>query len=303
MTSTTGIVFDIKKFSLHDGPGIRTTVFLKGCPLHCSWCHNPEGISPLPEIHFWDNRCLNCHECVQVCTPQALTNIDGVRAYDSTLCQGCGFCADACPTEATEIVGTEMHVMEVIKEIEKDLLYYDQSGGGATFSGGEPLLQIDFLSELLAACKDRGIHTVVDTSGFVPFENLQQVLHNVDLFLYDVKIIDENKHIHFTGVPNGIILDNLVRLVQKGARIIPRVPIIPGVNDHYEDIRQSCDFLISAGGFQEVNLLPYHQTAASKYARMGMDFIFKGINPPTEERMDTIALEYEKLGFSVIIGG
>jgi pyruvate formate lyase activating enzyme len=196
-----------------------------------------------------------------------------------------------------------MNVTQVIQEIEKDILYYDQSGGGATFSGGEPLLQVDFLNKLLVACKDRGIHTVVDTSGFVPFENFLQVLPNVDLFLYDVKIIDESKHIHFTGVPNRIILDNLVHLVQKGARIVPRIPVIPGVNDHQEDIRQSCDFLTSAGGFQEVNLLPYHKTAASKYERMGMDFIFKGINPPTEEYMDNIAKEFEKLGFSVIVGG
>jgi len=196
-----------------------------------------------------------------------------------------------------------MRVSDVIQEIEKDLIYFDQSGGGATFSGGEPLLQVEFLEALLIACQDHGIHTVVDTSGFVPFESFQKVLPFVDLFLYDVKIVDIKKHILHTGVPNHRILDNLTRLVNLDIRIIPRIPIIPGINDSDEDIQQSIEFLASLGAFIEVNLLPFHNTATHKYRRMRADYLLESVHPPTKEHMSKIAQEFQNHGFKVKIGG
>jgi len=303
MQSQSGIVFDIKKFSIHDGPGIRTTVFLKGCPLHCSWCHNPEGQSSNKEILFWENRCINYHECIQVCKTGALAVLDGHREYSYSECQLCGECADACPSEATELVGKEMIVLDIIEEIEKDIIYYDQSGGGATFSGGEPFYQIHFLEALLIECKDRGIHTAVDTSGFTPYENIKQVQSFVDLFLFDVKIMDSDKHLQYTGVTNQTILDNLVKLTDNGNKVIPRIPIIPGVNDDMANIRQTGEFLIALRGVREINILPYHHTAAHKYSRLNNDYILSDIQPPSEDDMAKIAWEFENFGFFVRVGG
>lgn len=303
MSEPSGIVFDIKKFSIHDGPGIRTTVFLKGCPLHCSWCHNPEGISPLPEIHFWEKRCINCHDCVNTCEHQAISFVNGERVHHPGICQGCGACAEACPTEATELVGTRMTVSEVICEIEQDIICYDQSGGGATFSGGEPLLQIDFLEALLAACNDRGIHTVVDTSGHVHFQNIRRIQSLVDLFLYDIKIMDASQHYQSTGVPNHRILENLRKLVKTGSQVIVRIPIIPGVNDEVENIQQTGEFLAALESIHQVNILPYHRAAMDKYQRMDTDYLMGEVLPPTVDQMKAIAEQLGSFGISVSIGG
>jgi pyruvate formate lyase activating enzyme len=303
MQSLTGMVFDIKKFSIHDGPGIRTTVFLKGCPLHCSWCHNPEGQSRKKEIWFWESRCLNCHDCVQVCEHGALSVVDGRRQYDPNKCQFCGDCTEVCPAEAVELIGQSMQVSEIIDEIKKDIVYYDQSEGGVTFSGGEPFLQIEFLEVLLEACKDYGIHTTVDTSGHTKYENIERTLPLVDLYLYDLKIMDNDKHLQYTGVPNTRILDNLTKLSSSGKEIIPRIPIIPGVNDDLDNIIQSGEFLASLNGIQEINILPYHRTAAHKYSRLGNIYTMSDLLPPSNDYMMEIALEFEKFGFIVRIGG
>ncbi len=302
-TLPTGIIFDIKKFSIHDGPGIRTTVFLKGCPLHCSWCHNPEGITSFIEIYFWENRCIACHECVEVCETGALSFINGKRVHDSSLCQVCGACAQACPTEATEIIGMELTVETLMEEIQKDIIYYDQSGGGVTFSGGEPLLQVDFLEQVLQRCQDIGIHTTIDTAGYVPRETLTRVLPYTDLFLYDIKIIDSDKHYFFTGVHNHRILENLKLLVQGGAQIIPRIPIIPGINDDDENIIQTGTFLRQLSGITQINILPYHRTALDKHRRIGNHYPLESVNPPSEEHMVEIAWQLESFGCQVTIGG
>ncbi len=303
MRTQNGIIFDIKKFSIHDGPGIRTTIFLKGCPLHCTWCHNPEGISPLTEIQFWSKRCIGCHECIEACQHRAISIVDGKPVRDPGLCQGCGACAEVCPAEATELIGRTMTVLEVMGEIEKDVIYYDQSGGGATFSGGEPLLQIAFLESLLKACKDHGIHTAVDTSGFVQFENFRRVNSLVDLFLYDVKVMDDDRHQTFTGVSNQLILNNLVELTKTGAEIIVRIPIIPGVNDGAENFDQFGRFLESLDKVHPVNILPYHRSATDKYKRMNNTYSLLDVNPPTKEHMTQIAEHLESFGLSVSIGG
>lgn len=303
MQTPNGILFDIKKFSIHDGPGIRTTIFLKGCPLHCAWCHNPEGISPLKEIQFWVKRCIGCHECIQACEHQAISILEGKPIRDTNLCQGCGICAEVCPAEATEIIGRTMTVADVLREIEKDVLYYDQSGGGVTFSGGEPLLQITFLEALLRACKDHGIHTAVDTSGYVKFHNFQRLMSLTDLYLFDVKIMDNDRHLHYTGVPNQLILKNLGELTLSGAEIIVRIPIIPGVNDDPENIDKVGQFLKSLGRIHPVNILPYHRAATDKYKRMNNKYQFQDVRPPTVEQLTNIAEHLESFGLCVSIGG
>jgi pyruvate formate lyase activating enzyme len=303
MDPPSGIIFDIKKFSIHDGPGIRTTIFLKGCPLHCSWCHNPEGISPLKEIQFWVKRCIGCHECIEACELQALSFVDGMPVRDLKLCQGCGACAEVCPTEATELIGRTMTLSEVMVEIEKDVIYYDQSGGGVTFSGGEPLFQIEFLASLLEICKDRGIHTAVDTSGFVQFGALETILPLVDLFLYDIKMINEKRHIQYTGVPNHTILNNLNALSKLGADIVIRIPIIPGINDTIKGIQEIGEFLSSLERIHPVNILPYHRAAIDKYNRMNGTYLLRDIQPPSTEHMESIAEQIERFGLTVSIGG
>lgn len=301
--SPTGLIFDIKKFSIHDGPGIRTTIFLKGCPLHCSWCHNPEGISPHIEIHFWEKRCIACYECADACDTGALKFIDGKRVHSSSLCLGCGACVQACPTEATEMVGTEISVPDLIKEIRKDIIYYDQSGGGVTFSGGEPLLQVDFLEQVLKTCQDLGIHTAIDTAGYVPSDSLTRVLPFTDLFLFDIKIIDSEKHFHFTGVQNHRILKNLTMLVKNRVKIILRFPIVPGINDDDENIHQIGLLITQLGTIDRLDILPYHRTAIEKHRRMGKHYTLENLRPPTEERMVEIAWLLESYGCQVHIGG
>jgi len=303
MSSPTGIIFDIKKFSIHDGPGIRTTVFLKGCPLHCEWCHNPEGIAPQPEIQFWSKRCIACWDCIAECEQQALAVVNGSRRHDPAVCEQCGHCAEICPAEATQLIGQTMTVAEVMAEIEKDVVIYDESGGGATFSGGEPLLQIEFLEAILTVCKDHGIHTTVDTSGYTSPERFDRLRNLVDLFLYDLKIIDESRHIQHTGVPNRRILSNLKHLAHAGENITARIPILPGINDDEGNILQTGEFLASLGTIQKVNILPYHRAATEKYQRMGNHYRLAEIQPPADEHLSKIARQLEVFGLFVVIGG
>ena len=298
-----GIVFDIKKFSLHDGPGIRTTVFLKGCPLQCVWCHNPEGISPEAEIHFFQKRCIACGDCAEACPNGAIRFNDGKRVWDQARCQPCGVCAQACPSEAVQLVGQTMTVSEVMAEVEKDVLCYDQSGGGVTFSGGEPLAQTEFLKALLRACQEQSIHTAVDTSGLGPLEHLEQIVSFTDLFLFDLKMMNERRHEKYTGVSNQLILANLLALSQAGATIRVRIPIIPGINNDQENIVQTTDFLSSLETIDQIDLLPYHPIARSKYQRMKQTYSLEQLQAPTEAEMERIAERFRKRGFQVTIGG
>ncbi len=301
--ATTGTTFDIKKFSIHDGPGIRTTVFLKGCPLGCLWCHNPESRSTKPELHFFENRCILSGDCVTVCPNNAISFVEDIRIWDSNLCQLCGKCAEACPTEAIQLVGKDTTLEEIMTEVEKDVIYYDQSGGGVTFSGGEPLQQVDFLADLLQQCKEHEIHTVVDTSGLAAWERFEKVLPYTDLFLYDLKAMDEEKHRQFTGVSNQIILENLQKLTEAGAKVRVRIPIIPGINDDKENLLSTRAFIISLGNIQGVDLLPYHNIAADKYHRMAHEYRLQNIETPSDEEMQKLAEIFEEQGFSVKLRG
>ena len=251
-----GQVFDIQKFSLHDGPGIRTTVFFKGCPLNCWWCHNPESQALGLEMMYQARRCIRCGACEAACSYGAISRNGDFVSTDREKCTLCGACVESCYAEAREIVGKEMTVAQVMTEIERDVTFYDESGGGVTFSGGEPLLQRDFLCSLLMACKDRDIHTTLDTCGFVAWETLDRARRFVDLFLYDIKLMDDAKHREFTGVPNDQILNNLRMLSEQGHNVVLRLPIIPGVNDDEKNVRQTGEFATTLPGLNQVDILP-----------------------------------------------
>lgn len=300
----TGIIFNIQKYSIHDGPGIRTTVFFKGCPLRCPWCHNPEGQSPKPELALWSSRCLKeCQECLVVCDRMALSKRDSLLSLDKDKCDLCGKCAEVCPSRAIEIAGRKLSVEEVMEEVEKDLMFHDESGGGVTFSGGEPLMQPEFLCALLEESKKNGIHTTVDTCGFVPPDVLDKIYDKVDLFLYDLKIMDDEKHRQFTGGSNKIVLENLKRLDEKGKEVIVRIPIIPGVNDDEKNIEETLDFLRSLKNIRRISLLPYHDLGKEKYKRFTLPYKIGSIQPPSREVMEKIKKKFESSGYQVTIGG
>lgn len=312
---TTGMIFDIKRFSIHDGPGIRTTVFFKGCPLNCWWCHNPESQALEPEMMFRQNRCIRCEACRTICEQGAISWDDDVISTDAAKCTLCGDCVEACYAEARELIGQEMTAAQVMAEIERDIAFYDESGGGATFSGGEPLWQIDFLLDLLRACQEKDIHTAVDTCGFATWETIDSVREYVDLFLYDLKLMNDAKHREFTTVSNQLILSNLQALADKGENIILRVPIIPEINDAVEDLRQLGAFAATLPHVNQMSLLPYHPTAVEKYRLLhrppsvppdcGGDE--RGgrheIRPPSDGRMAEIAEILSGLGLQVKVGG
>ena len=264
-------IFDIERNSYVDGPGIRTTVFFKGCNLRCAWCHNPESQSPKPQMMFFKNKCTGCGKCKEKC-PNHLES-----------CELCGKCTLYCPHDAREICGKEYTVNEVMREILKDTAFYDNSGGGVTFSGGECMLQIDFLEDLLKECQKNGIHTAVDTAGYVPFEQFEQILPYTELVLYDIKCFDSEKHKQYTGVGNELILENLKRLLATDKSVWIRIPIIPTVNDTEEEIRSIRSFLLSCGTPEKVELLPYHAMGEHKYAAIGKKV--KMFSVPSEEKI------------------
>jgi len=298
---SSGLVFDIKRYAIHDGPGIRTTVFFKGCSLQCWWCHNPESQRKGAEVLFRTDRCIGCGLCASAC-PNAAISAPGA-GVDSTKCMGCGTCAAVCPSEALEIVGRTMTVGDVMQEIERDVLFYDESGGGVTFSGGDPLAQPNFLEGLLDACQEKGIHTAVDTAGHVDAKLIQRLAHKVDLFLYDLKHMDPKRHMKYTGVSNEIILRNLKLLAESGANINVRIPLIQGVNDDRENIVRTRRFLNSLPGIRDVSILPYHGTAAHKYEGLGRDYCLAHLRKPSEEKVNEVSALLAQSGLHVKVGG
>lgn len=284
----TGLIFDLKKFSLHDGPGIRTTVFFKGCPLQCWWCHNPEGIRPEQELLLRPNCCIRCGACVEACPQGALSAGGEAPRAGEGFCTQCGACVEACYAGARELVGRWMAASEVLAEIECDAVFYDESGGGVTVSGGEPLLQPDFLRALLRGCRDRGMHTALDTCGYAPWEVLDGIREWVDLFLYDLKLLDDARHRQYTGVSNALILENLRALAERGQRIWLRVPVIPGINDGDRDVRRLGAFAAGLPHLERVDLLPYHPLARQKYSRLGFAYALPDVRAPSAERLEQI---------------
>lgn len=296
-----GTITNIQKFSLHDGPGIRTTIFFKGCPLRCFWCHNPETHSINHQIIFFEERCTGCGVCTRRCPQNAIVIKDNRPVRDNSKCNLCGKCADFCPNNAQEYIGKDITTKEIMKEIIKDEAFYEESGGGVTFSGGEPLMYVDFLQDILKSCKIRGIHTAVDTSGYTSWESFEKIIDKVDLFLYDLKLIDNEKHKKYTGVSNKVILENLKKLSDSGANIYIRMPIIAGVNDD-SHIDETIEFLSNLNIIQ-VNLLPYHKMGMEKYKRLGMEYKLTGDEKPSDEKMKEIADKFRKAGIKVKVGG
>lgn len=276
-TTPLGRVFDIQRFSVHDGPGIRTTVFLKGCPLRCVWCHNPEGIDAAPMVSFLPEKCLVCGECVRACA-QGAHRLEGsdvvghpvVHLYNRDACETCGTCTRYCDSGALEFVGGLMTVEDVMKEVLQDKTFYASSGGGMTLSGGEPLAQIDFTVAILRAAQEQGIHRCLETSGFANWERFRPLLPLVDLFLFDCKETDPQRHKAFTGQSNQLIIENLWRLHEVGARVQLQCPIIPGFNDREDHFTGIAALAQSLPRLDGVQLLPYHPLGESKLQRFGL---------------------------------
>ncbi|NOU47963.1 MAG: glycyl-radical enzyme activating protein [Bacteroidales bacterium] len=298
------LIFDIKRYAINDGPGIRVVVFFKGCNLHCAWCHNPESISSGIEKMYSFKKCIQCGGCVSICKENAITlTAEGIFT-DTERCSACGKCADICPTKATEMSGKEMSVDEITTLIEKEKAFFDQSGGGVTFSGGEPLVHAGFLIELLEACGKRGIHRAVDTAGNINTKTLLEVAKNTDLFLYDLKLMDSALHKKWTGSGNELILQNLSILSSIGATIIIRIPLIGGINDSVENIEQTANFILNlAGDKKEVHLLPYHTIAQHKYLKLGKADDFENLQEPDSETIRRVIEQFESAGIKADAGG
>ncbi|MBQ4148643.1 MAG: glycyl-radical enzyme activating protein [Clostridium sp.] len=300
------LVFNIQKFSTHDGDGVRTTIFFKGCPLKCRWCHNPESQRYEKELIFHHNKCVVCGKCVVKCPQQANSIVDGKLVFDRDKCTACGVCTDWCIKEAREIAGKEYTVDELVKEAKKDQIFYEQSGGGVTLSGGEVMAQnIDYIEQLCKRLHREGISVFIDTSGYTKYENLKRLIPFADVFLYDIKAIDSEEHKDYIGVDNALILENLVKLSNDGAGIYARLPIIGKVNATDEYINSVIRFLEDNHvKVQQVNLLPYHDIGKGKYASLDRPYDEASMVKPDKELMEHFKTMFEEHGYTkVLIGG
>lgn len=314
---SSGLVFDIQRYTLHDGPGIRTMIFLQGCPLHCIWCHSPESQSFVGHLAVNPILCVgveDCGECLKVCKQKALNKTKPTYSkilkkditaisLDRNLCSECGDCAKVCYPKALYFTSKSMCVDEVMKIVEKDRLYYEKTGGGITISGGEPMVQNLFAYELLKESKYRGLHTALDTSGCVDWGKYEPLLPYVDLFLYDLKIIDDEKSSKFIGVSSSVILHNLFNIAEKKIPIQIRVPVIPSINDDDENLKTISRICKKLGdSLDKVQLLPYHKLGTSKYERIGLEYKMPPVDPPSKFEMQRIKNLFERDGHNVIVG-
>jgi pyruvate formate lyase activating enzyme len=289
-----GLVFNIQKFSIQDGPGIRTTVFMKGCPLRCPWCSNPEGMASAPEIMPSERKCIVCKQCLEGCAPGAISFRADIREIDWARCSECLACAEVCPSRALTVVGEYRTVDETFRVVERDRDFYESSGGGVTVSGGEALVQWEFVRELLKKCQEAGLHTALDTTGYCAWEDMRQVLHHTDLVLFDVKHTDPGRHMEKTGVPNDQILRNLERAASM-TKVWLRVPVVPGFNDSEPEMHSTAELAVGVGA-EKVSLLPCHDWARDKYRRLGRRYESDAEMGDTEPNDQTLSRWQEILG-------
>ncbi|WP_372794546.1 glycyl-radical enzyme activating protein [Lutibacter sp.] len=301
---STGLIFDIKKYAINDGPGIRMTVFFKGCSLSCKWCHNPESMSPKVQKMFNVKKCIGAVKCIDNCPNNALElTPEGIKTnYD--LCNLCGKCAEVCPTKAFEMLGSTISISELMKKIDNEAIFFDQSGGGVTFSGGEPLMHSAYLLEALKECGKRFYHRVVDTTAFAKQEILLEVAKHTELFLIDLKVMDSKKHKEFTGVTNEKILSNIIELAKTNCEIIFRMPLIKNVNTSEKNIIETAMFINSLEGFRNIiNLLPYHNIAENKHIKLGEPTSFIEFETPSEDEIQKVISIFKDYGIKATIGG
>lgn len=296
----TGTVFNIQRFSVQDGPGIRTLVFLKGCPLRCLWCCNPESQNYKPDILFTKQKCIGCGKCIAACAVDAIRNSAEGKSIDREKCTLCGECVKTCYAGALEIVGEGKTVEEVMDEVLRDTEIYRNSGGGVTLSGGEPMFQPAFAAAILKECQLSGIHTAIETCGFAPWSDYEEILPYVDLFLFDIKHMNSDKHEEITCQPNELIINNFKKLAKSGKRIIARIPLIPGRNTLSENIKELSRFL-SENGVREAHLLPYHKLGVSKYSSIGVDYKLNDIPAISDVDLDFVKDTLESFEIKVTI--
>ncbi len=284
----TGLTFNVQQFSIEDGPGIRTTVFLKGCPLQCAWCHNPEGMRTSPDLVWYDVRCIGARDCVRACPQNALTLTPQGMRIDRGRCDVCGACAGACPSAALEVIGRRWTPKQLLEEVLKDQVFFETSGGGVTFSGGEPMMQVDFLCEVMPRCKAAGLHVALDTCGAVSSERYQRVLDWVDLVLYDLKIMDAERHRVATGISNDLILQNARLLAARGVPLWIRTPVIPGYTDEPENIRAIGRFIRERlPTVERWDLLAYTNLGRPKYHRLDIPYPLEDAPLLTRQAMES----------------
>ncbi len=302
--TSSSLVFDIKRYAINDGPGIRVTIFFKGCPLSCIWCHNPESHSPTVQKMYSRDKCIGCEACVDACEQKAcILTADGI-VTNQELCVLCGKCAEVCPTKATEMSGEQLMVKDIMELISREKSLMDESGGGVTFSGGEPLMHPDLLIPLLEECGSRGIHRCVDTTGLANKELLLQVAAKAELFLFDLKMMNSEKHLNYTGVNNSNILNNLQMLANTDVDIIIRIPLIKDVNDDDQNMNETAEFIAALPGKRrEVNLLPFHHAAAKKHKKLGQSYDPSVLGEPTQVRQLEIVDIFKQVGIQASIGG
>jgi pyruvate formate lyase activating enzyme len=298
-----GLISRIQKYSLKDGPGIRTTVFFKGCSMNCAWCSNPELVRPIPEILSTAAICIRCGTCYEICPERAIQAIDGYYQIQASMCNACGLCVEACPVCARERIGKQMLVDQLVQELLKDQIFYTTSGGGVTFSGGEPAKQPDFVKRVAHQLRRNQIHVALDTSGNTPWEYFQVFLEWIDLILFDFKFMDSHDHQQYTGVSNEVVLSNAKKIADFGIPIIARLIVLPGLNDTAEETKHKISFLQQLDSVIQIDLLPYHKLGIGKYPMLGKVYPLADLVPPNQEDLQELKSTFQSSGFQVTIGG
>lgn len=297
-----GIIFDIQRYSIHDGPGIRSLVFFKGCPLSCKWCCNPESQSAVIQLMHSKTKCKLCGRCVTACTKGALSIVNNRINIDRTICDKCGDCISACYHDSLKFAGKWYTLEGLMDELLKDEMYFIVSGGGVTIGGGEPLFQQTFLKELIKQCHNRCLCTAIETCGYIDSINFKTIIDEIDMLLMDLKHMNDKKHIEWTGVSNKLILKNWEIVSKNMKNVVCRVPIIPGFNDNESEIKEIVDF-ISSIGIKKMHLLPYHRLGENKYELIGANYFMKNVIPPSNKKMDTLLSIAKLAGLNAQIGG